>query len=137
MSKNLNSKIIKVEMQSALEHLGAAIHSSGISYDDIAYSAGVSTGNLHKYLNGTTIMPFDRFLAITDTIGVDWMYIALGDNSGKCFKPNLSKGYDALAELKNIKMWIENESDSISAEERTRYLNYVLEIGLLLNKKPC
>ena len=132
MSKNIESEYIKSETRTIMESLKEAIKNSDIPIGDIAFAADVTTNQLYKYLNGTTVMPFDRFVAIIDIIGVNKSYVILGDTVDK--NARLFQGEDILMEIKNLKVRIENEMSDYTEEDKKKFIKYILELGLLLNQ---
>ena len=132
MSKNIESEYIKSETRTIMESLKEAIKNSDIPIGDIAFAADVTTNQLYKYLNGTTVMPFDRFVAIIDIIGVNKSYVILGDTVDK--NARLFQGEDILMEIKNLKVRIENEMSNYTEEDKKKFIKYILELGLLLNQ---
>lgn len=132
MSKNIESEYIKSETQLIMESLKEAIKNSDIPIGDIAFAADVTTNQLYKYLNGTTVMPFDRFIAILDMIGANKAYVILGDSVDK--NARLFQGEDILMDIKNLKVRIEKEMCDYTEEDKKVCVNYFLELGLLLNK---
>ena len=132
MSKNIESEYIKSETRTIMESLKEAIKNSDIPIGDIAFAADVTTNQLYKYLNGTTVIPFDRFVAIIDIIGVNKSYVILGDTVDK--NARLFQGEDILMEIKNLKVRIENEMSDYTEEDKKKFIKYILELGLLLNQ---
>ena len=132
MSKNIESEYIKSETRTIMESLKEAIKNSDIPIGDIAFAADVTTNQLYKYLNGTTVMPFDRFVAIIDIIGVNKSYVILGDTVDK--NARLFQGEDILMEIKNLKVRIENEMSNYTEEDKKKFIKNILELGLLLNQ---
>lgn len=132
MSKNIESEYIKSETKSIMESLKEAIQNSDIPIGDIAYAADVTTNQLYKYLNGTTVMPFDRFVAIMDMIGANKAYVIFGDTQDKGAR--MFQEEDLLLEIKNLKIRIEKEMSEYSDEDKKRFVRYFLEMGILLNQ---
>lgn len=132
MSKNIESEYIKSETKSIMESLKEVIQNSDIPIGDIAYAANVTTNQLYKYLNGTTVIPFDRFVAIMDIVGANRAYVILGDALDK--DAQMFQGEDLLLEIKNLKVRIEKEMSGYSDEDRKKFIRYLLEMGILLNQ---
>ena len=136
MSKNVESVHVQYLMKSVMTDLKDAVRNSDKSLDDIAFSAGVSTNQLHRYFDGKAVIPFDRLIAIADELGIDMAFI-LGDESKKCFISSAGKESDLQVELKNLRFQIEREKGCYSIEDKLQYIHTLSEMEYLLSDKPC
>ena len=136
MSKNVDSEHVQYLLKAIMTDLKDAVRNSNKSIDDIAFSAGVSTNQLHRYFEGKAVIPFDRLIAIADELGIDMAFI-LGDESKKCFIKSPSKQPDLQVELKNLRFQIEREMVYYTIEDKLQYIHVLSEMECLLSNNSC
>ncbi len=131
MIKIIDQDLLKYEMDLLRERLKQTVELSDYSIEEISISIGKTKGAVYKYLNGTTRMPLDEFLAITSLLNISEKYALFGECSEGAFKNSLgNKKLDIQFGIKNIRIDIENEKANLSEAER---LNYILLLAEIMN----